>query len=233
MTSDAAGAAAIDLAVEREGVPRRGGDIEQVRRLDREDVHVVAREALGVGPIERGHAAPRAKVALETVGDHGCRPLHDRVRDHRAARREKAPRVAQRFEHVFLVREIAEHLGDDDVHARRLGHVERALGHEVQRLDAVAPRDVLREPEHRAGIVEPDFPRAELAREEREDTGARAEIGDGRLSRADDFRESAAKGRDAHLVAEHSTVEFDRHRSLPAREGRADERAQWVIAYRM
>ncbi len=141
------------------------------------------------------------------------------MRDHRAARREKAPRVAQGFEHVFLVRKIAEHLGDDDVDPRRLRHVERAFGHEVKGLDAVAPCDVLGEPEDRAGVVEPHFPRTELAREEREDAGASAEIGDGRLSRTDHFRERAAKGGDAHLVAEHSTVEFDRHLSLRARQG--------------
>ena len=75
----AAGAAARDRPAEVERVPRDGRVGEEILGLDREHVHVVARHALGVGPIEaEADVAPGAKVALEAVRRDGRDPLRDR-----------------------------------------------------------------------------------------------------------------------------------------------------------
>ena len=80
--------------------------------------------------------------------------------------REESLRVAQRLEHVFLVGEVAENLGDDDVDARRIGDVERALGHEVEPFDPVARGDDFGKPES-AALGRTTKPRERRARERR------------------------------------------------------------------
>ena len=174
---------------------------------------LLRRHGLGRREVEAvADLVPSRELPVVALADDRHDELLDAVRDDDAARpQESRPRVVERGDDVLLEGIVAERLADDDVDALGRRHLGRVHLGDAGVGDAVVAQKLAGDAGNLGRLVEVDAGRAELGRQEAEEAGAGADVGNRGLSRDDDALQRRVKGGVADTVRKQRAMILDAH----------------------